>query len=166
MVFLAAIAPGLDCDILAKTLKNQGWNIVSNQESPINIPDNQALTFKRKNGYMIFTQSAYNDCLHLGDIAIAMAGTATEQFVGLGKPAFIIPGEGPQFTPSFAEAQTRLLGSSVILVQEPTDVAAEIQTLFSDPDKLHTIANNGRRRMGKPGAAKRIAECLMENFGF
>ncbi|MEO0842231.1 MAG: lipid-A-disaccharide synthase-related protein [Cyanobacteria bacterium J06643_5] len=166
LVFLAAIAPGLDCDILAKTLKNQGWNIVSNQESPINIPDNQALTFKRKNGYMIFTQSAYNDCLHLGDIAIAMAGTATEQFVGLGKPAFIIPGEGPQFTPLFAEAQTRLLGSSVILVQEPTDVAAEIQTLFSDPDKLHTIANNGRRRMGKPGAAKRIAECLMENFGF
>ncbi|MEM7712585.1 MAG: lipid-A-disaccharide synthase-related protein, partial [Cyanobacteria bacterium P01_A01_bin.68] len=115
LVFLAAIAPGLDCDILAKTLKNQGWNIVPNQESPVKIPDDQALTFKQDNGYMILTQTAYNDCLHLGDIAIAMAGTATEQFVGLGKPAFIIPGEGPQFTPAFAEAQTRLLGSSVIL---------------------------------------------------
>lgn len=164
LVFLAAIAPGLDVDILTKTLKNQGWNIVPNQESPVNIPDNQALTFKQDNGYMILTQSAYNDCLHLGDIAIAMAGTATEQFVGLGKPAFIIPGEGPQFTPGFAEAQTRLLGSSVILVKKPTDVAAEIQTLFSDPDKLHTIANNGRKRMGEAGAAKRIAECLMENW--
>ena len=164
LVFLAAIAPGLDRDTLAKTLKNQGWNIVSNQESPVKIPDDQALTFKQDNGYMILTQSAYNDCLHLGDIAIAMAGTATEQFVGLGKPAFIIPGNGPQFTPSFAEAQTRLLGSSVILVEQPTEVAAEIQTLFADPDKLHTIANNGRKRMGEPGAAKRIAECLMKNF--
>ena len=76
----------------------------------------------------------------------------------------IIPGEGPQFTPAFAEAQTRLLGSSVILVQQPTDVATEIQTLFADPDKLHLIANNGRKRMGEPGAAKRIAECLMKNF--
>ena len=164
LVFLAAIAPGLDYDILAKTLKNQGWNIVPNEESPINIPDDQALTFKQKNGYMILTQTAYNDCLHLGDIAIAMAGTATEQFVGLGKPAFIIPGEGPQFTPLFAEAQTRLLGSSVILVKKPSDVAAEIQTLFANPDRLHAIAKNGVRRMGEAGAAKRIAECLMKNW--
>jgi uncharacterized protein (TIGR03492 family) len=164
LVFLAGIAPGLDCDILAKALKNQSWNIVSNQESPIKIPDAQALTFKQKNALMILSQTAYNDCLHLGDIAIAMAGTATEQFVGLGKPAFIIPGKGPQFTPAFAEAQTRLLGCSVILVQKPTDVASEVQTLFANPDRLHAIAKNGTRRMGKPGAAKRIAQCLIEKW--
>lgn len=162
LVFLAGIAPGLDCDILAKTLKNQGWNIVPNQESPIKIPD-ETLTFEQKNAYMILTQTAYNDCLHLGDIAIAMAGTATEQFVGLGKPAFIIPGKGPQFTFAFAEAQTRLLGCSVILVEKPADVADEIKSLFANPDRLHAIAKNGARRMGKPGAAKRIAECLIGN---
>lgn len=164
LVFLAGIAPGLDCNILAKTLKNQSWNIVSNEESPIKIPDDQALTFKQKNAFIILTQTAYNDCLHLGDIAIAMAGTATEQFVGLGKPAFIIPGKGPQFTPAFAEAQTRLLGCSVILVEKPTDVASEVKTLFANPDRLHAIAKNGTRRMGNPGAAKRIAECLMERW--
>lgn len=164
LVFLAGIAPGLDCDILAKTLKNQGWNIVPNQESPMKIPDDQALTFEQKNAYMILTQTAYNDCLHLGDIAIAMAGTATEQFIGLGKPAFIVPGKGPQFTPLFAEAQTRLLGSSAILVEQPADVASEIKSLFANPDRLHAIAKNGARRMGKPGAAKRIAECLIGNW--
>lgn len=164
LVFLAGIAPGLDCDILAKTLKNQGWNIVPNQESPMKIPDDQALTFEQKNAYMILTQTAYNDCLHLGDIAIAMAGTATEQFIGLGKPAFIVPGKGPQFTFAFAEAQTRLLGSSAILVEQPTDVASEIKSLFANPDRLHAIAKNGARRMGKPGAAKRIAECLIGNW--
>lgn len=164
LVFLAGIAPGLDCDILAKTLKNQGWNIVPNQESPMKIPDDQALTFEQKNAYMILTQTAYNDCLHLGDIAIAMAGTATEQFIGLGKPAFIVPGKGPQFTFAFAEAQTRLLGSSAILVEQPADVASEIKSLFANPDRLHAIAKNGARRMGKPGAAKRIAECLMKNW--
>ncbi len=163
LIFLAGIAPGLDCDILAKTLKNQGWNIVPNKESPIKIPDDP-LTFRQKNAYMVLTQTAYNDCLHLGDIAIAMAGTATEQFVGLGKPAFIIPGEGPQFTPAFAEAQTRLLGCSVILVNKSADVASEVQTLFANPDRLHAIAKNGARRMGKPGAAKRIAEYLIENW--
>lgn len=163
LVFLAGIAPGLDCDILAKTLKNQGWNIVPNQESPMKIPD-ETLTFEQKDAHMILTQTAYNDCLHLGDIAIAMAGTATEQFIGLGKPAFIVPGKGPQFTFAFAEAQTRLLGSSAILVEQPTDVASEIKSLFANPDRLHAIAKNGARRMGKPGAAKRIAECLIGNW--
>ena len=163
LVFLAGIAPGLDCDILAKTLKNH-WHIVPNEESPIKIPDDQALTFKQKNAYLVLTQTAYNDCLHLGDIAIAMAGTATEQFVGLGKPAFIVPGEGPQFTPLFAEAQSRLLGSSVILVKNPADVAVEIKTLLANPDRLYAIAKNGDRRMGKPGAAQRIAEFLMKNW--
>ena len=160
VVFLAGIAPGLDCDILAKTL-NQGWNIVSNQESPIKIPG-EPLTFKQKNAYIILTQTEYNDCLHLGDIAIAMAGTATEQFVGLGKPAIIIPGNGPQFTPAFAEAQSRLLGSSVILVEKPGDVADQIKTLFENPDRLHMISKNGVLRMGEPGAAQRIAECLLK----
>ena len=65
---------------------------------------------------MILTQTAYADCLQGAEAAIAMAGTATEQFVGLGKPAFTTPGAGPQFTPTFAQLQTRLLGPSVILV--------------------------------------------------
>ena len=42
-----------------------------------------------------------------------MAGTATEQAIGLGKPVIQIEGKGPQFTKSFAEAQRRLLGKYV-----------------------------------------------------
>lgn len=162
ILFLAGIAPGLDSNILTETLKIQGWHLVANESSPVHIPDPQALTFKQKNAWMILSQNNYNDCLHLGDFAIAMAGTATEQFVGLGKPAIIIPGYGPQFTPAFAEAQSRLLGCSVILAQQPEDVASEVKAFFANPDKLHAIAKNGVRRMGKPGAAKRIAESLMD----
>ena len=100
-----------------------------------------------------------------GDCAIAMAGTATEQFISLGNPAFIIPGAGPQFTPAFAEAQTRLLGESVILVAQAQDVGAEMQRLLAQPDRLGSIAHNGLLRMGIPGAAKRIAACLVERIG-
>jgi uncharacterized protein (TIGR03492 family) len=97
-------------------------------------------------------------------MAIAMAGTATEQFVGLGKPAITFPGIGPQFTYAFAEAQTRLLGSSLILVDRPSQVADAVQSLLRDPDRLQLIAENGLRRMGKPGAARRIAACLLERL--
>jgi uncharacterized protein (TIGR03492 family) len=94
-----------------------------------------------------------------------MAGTATEQFISLGKPAFTIPGKGPQFTPAFAEDQTRLLGESIILVPNPHDVGLEIQRVLNQPDGLQIMARNGLLRMGTPGAAKRIAECLMTVMG-
>lgn len=57
--------------------------------------------------------SQFADCLHVCVGGLAMAGTATEQLVGLGKPVVTIPGQGPQFNFRFAEAQQRLLGKSV-----------------------------------------------------
>jgi uncharacterized protein (TIGR03492 family) len=91
-----------------------------------------------------------------------MTGTGTEQFVGLGKPAITLPGAGPQFTPAFAEAQTRLLGPSVTLVQQPAEVVSAVQALLQAPDRLQLIAANGRHRLGPSGAAARIADRLRQ----
>ena len=162
MIFLGAIAPGLDCSILSQTLHIQGWR--PSTESPIPISDPDSLIFKQKNAYFILTQQAYNDCLQWGDLAIAMAGTATEQFIGLGKPAIAIPGNGPQYNAGFAEAQSRLLGPSLALVKQPSQVLPAIQSLLKNPDLLHEIAKNGTQRMGSAGAARRIAECLQERL--
>jgi uncharacterized protein (TIGR03492 family) len=165
LVLLGAIYKSIDCNILSNTLTSQGWRRTSLEELPFKFSDTNALTFKQKNAYLVLTQNAYNDCLHMGDMAIAMAGTATEQFVGLGKPAFTIPGSGPQFTPAFAEAQSRLLGDSIILVEQPANMGQQVQNLFAYPDKLHVIAKNGLRRMGFEGAAQRIAQCIIDKLG-
>lgn len=162
MIFLGAIAPGLDCGILSQSLHIQGWRLCD--QSPLQIPDPDSLTFKQKNAYLILTQAAYNECLHWGDLAIAMAGTATEQFIGLGKPAIAIPGGGPQYNAAFAEAQSRLLGISLTLVNQPSQVLPAMQSLLKNPDLLHDIAKNGLQRMGLAGAAQRIAECLQERL--
>ncbi|MGG6293299.1 lipid-A-disaccharide synthase-related protein [Leptolyngbya sp. AN02str] len=151
--FFGAIAPSIDWEPLKQALVTYGWQATADSN-----------TFIRTNASLTLTPH-FGDCLHLADLAIAMAGTATEQFVGLGKPAIIFPGEGPQFTPAFAEAQTRLLGPSVILVEQPSRTAQVVSDLLQDPDRLHLIAENGQRRMGKPGAAARIAECLRSRLG-
>jgi uncharacterized protein (TIGR03492 family) len=166
LLFLAAIAPGLDLEPLREVLAIQGWRQQTSADSvnQLLIADPTALTFTQKNATLMLTQHAFNDCLHQADLAIAMAGTATEQFVGLGKPAITIPGQGPQFTPAFAEAQSRHLGPSIIPVNQPDQVAKAIQSLLNDPDRLQLIADNGPRRMGAPGAARRIANCLMEHL--
>jgi uncharacterized protein (TIGR03492 family) len=156
LLLLGAIASSLELPPLQQALQAQGW-----RQQPA-APD---LKFVQHSATLVLTQSAFEDCLHQADFAIAMSGTATEQFVGLGKPAVILPGEGPQFTPAFAEAQTRLLGPSAILVKQPTKVADTIEALLQDPDRLQLINENGRRRMGKPGAAQRIAKVLMAELG-
>ncbi|NET74280.1 MAG: hypothetical protein F6K62_26160 [Sphaerospermopsis sp. SIO1G2] len=163
IVFLGAIAPSLDPEILSQTLGTMGWQ--QQDQCNLKVTDPQAMFFQFKNATLILSQQSYNEFLHWGDVAIAMAGTATEQYIGLGKPAIAIPGKGPQYNPAFAEAQSRLLGSSLILIDQPNQVFPTIQTLLQDSDLLQDITENGIKRMGRPGAAKRIAECLQSLFG-
>jgi uncharacterized protein (TIGR03492 family) len=162
IIFLAAIAPGLSIEPFQNYLLTKGWQFASLATVSLPFQNSQASIFTQKNASLIITQNAYRECLNLADIAIAMAGTATEQFVGLGKPVITMSGKGPQFTDAFAEAQTRLLGCSVMLVERPEQVAEQIQLVLNNRDLRQQIATNGRQRMGTAGAAKRIANCLQQ----
>jgi uncharacterized protein (TIGR03492 family) len=175
--FLAAIAPTLELDLFSASLQASGWqpqplaapsiSLLANSIYPSTGDQSQQsdiLCFRRHKTRLLLVPNGFGDCLHLAEFAIAMAGTATEQFVGLGKPAIMIPGDGPQFTPAFAESYTRLLGISAILVEQPQDVSPMLQSLLQQPGKLRQIADSGRHRMGKPGASERIAQCLLQRL--
>ena len=147
---LAAIAPSLNLSAFKDELVLEEWTPLAGQYP----------TLSCNNVLLVLTQDAFAECLHLADCAIATAGTATEQMVGLGKPAFTFPGQGPQFTRTFAEVQSRLLGPSVTLMPDPEAVGAAMQTCLHDSQRLHQIAENGRHRMGQAGAAGRMAMVL------
>ncbi|MGD1711886.1 lipid-A-disaccharide synthase-related protein [Dapis sp. BLCC M172] len=182
-LFLGAIAPNLDLEPFSTLLKSYHWRAereikTQTQSSILQMPtDNPQPTFfsgegsihfplklisPNRNASIILNQQAFAEFVHRGDLAIAMAGTATEQFVGLGKPAIAIPGNGPQFTSAFAEAQSRLLGISLIVVKHPREVAGVVKSLLDNSDQRQLITQNGFRRMGKSGASQRIANFLME----
>jgi hypothetical protein len=163
--FLAAIAPSLSLEPLKLALLTQEWQEINMNLVDIPINDSQAISFEKSNAKLFLSQQAYGDCLYLSDMAIAMAGTATEQFVGLGKPMFSLSGEGPQFTPKFAKRQTYLLGQSVMLVTNLGEIGHELNSVLNSPEKRQAIAENGKKRLGKPGAAARIANCLREIWG-
>ncbi|KAG0629606.1 hypothetical protein M758_1G116400 [Ceratodon purpureus] len=115
------------------------------------------VAFEKGNAVIILIRGNFNDVAHWADAGIAMAGTATEQLVGQGKPVFTIPGEGPQFTAAFADAQSRLLGESVVLESNTKELARRMKDVLSNADELLRIANNGRMRMGAPGASSSIS---------
>lgn len=154
--FCGAIAPALELKPFVVQARTQGWQVKSQQpQTVVLIQDERTLTL---------TQERHREFFQGADIAIAMAGTATEQFVGLGKPVVIFSGAGPQFTFAFAEAQSRLLGCSILLVDSPQEAGKAIAEVINDQPLLKRIASNGQRRLGTAGAASRIAACLQKTL--
>jgi uncharacterized protein (TIGR03492 family) len=164
LIFLAAIAPFLSLEPFTQQLLKENWQQKERKSVELPIHDLKALFFTKSKTQLFLTQNAYSDYLNIADLAIAMAGTATEQFVGLGKPAIAMAGSGPQYTRQFAKNQERLLGISLRLVNNPRQVAPAMKKLLQEPDLWQLIAENGKVRLGPAGAASRIVECLKEKL--
>lgn len=117
-----------------------------------------------------YTTKAFADILVQSSIVVGMAGTAIEQAVGLGKPVIQIPGNGPQFTYHFAEAQMRLLGDSVQTIgrcASPhviTEAAQAIHRTLADQEYLKRCHINGLERVGQPGGSIAIARIFYERM--
>ncbi|WP_121970938.1 lipid-A-disaccharide synthase-related protein [Leptolyngbya sp. BC1307] len=150
LTLLAAIAPSLSLHKLQAYLSD--WQFI-----PGAYP-----AYTRQTATIVLISDAYNDCLDQAEIAIATAGTAAEQFVGLGKPVITLPGKGPQFTPAFATVQAKMLGPSVQMIDDLEQVGMAIAQIMRDPDRLRMIDQNGKQRMGESGAGDRIAQQLTQ----
>lgn len=114
---------------------------------------------------------AFADILHQCDLVVGMAGTAIEQAVGLGKPIIQIPGAGPQFTYTFAEAQMRLLGSSIQTIgTKPatadtiSQAAQAIYRTLEDREYLAQCRQNGLERIGGAGGGDAMARIFADRF--
>jgi uncharacterized protein (TIGR03492 family) len=158
--FIGAIPTPLDFDRLAQTATSLGWH----RAEPLPGCDIPHCCLALGQSHLLLVKQAFSDALHLSDMAIAMAGTATEQCVGFGKPVITFPGNGPQFTWAFAEAQSRLLGPSIHFVENPAQVAATVVKLQQQPERLALYRHNGQARMGQPGSAARIAQQLQRKL--
>jgi uncharacterized protein (TIGR03492 family) len=114
---------------------------------------------------------AFNDIVCGTTVVIGMAGLAVAQAVAIGKAVIQIPGDGPQFTYAFAEAENRMLGPSVqtIGTGPATDATLQeaahcLQKTLENTDYLQACEKNGRERLGIPGASHRIAEFVVQQL--
>ena len=96
--------------------------------------------------------------------ALATAGTATEQLVGLGIPALSIPGPGPQFKAGFARRQSRLLGGSVLPCHTAQQAAERLALLLKEPGLRQQLGRIGRQRMGGAGGSARLAALVEQRL--
>ncbi|MEH2446497.1 MAG: lipid-A-disaccharide synthase-related protein [Nostoc sp.] len=166
--FRTALIPDL-MEQLDDIAKSQGWQLtqgILTYSLPGNSADKSAIVEVR------CYSDAFSDILCYSTLVIGMAGLAVEQAVAIGKPIIQIPGEGPQFTYQFAEAQTRLLGISAQTIgTKPAtpeilkQAAQRVVETLQDSEYLIKCKENGPERFGPRGASERIARLLLTYLG-
>ena len=68
------------------------------------------------------------------------------------------PGEAPDKMHWYRMRQKRLLEDALlVLPAEPARFAEDVVRLIDDPQRMRHMADVGRERMGKPGAAATVA---------
>lgn len=160
----AALVPAMTQQHLQQLADNAGW-----QRSP----DGTRLTWR--SCQVALRQGQFAALLQQADLVVSMAGTASEQAVGLGLPVVQLVGAGPQFTAGFAEAQRRLLGQGVVCAPGQPGAAATLSaTAVLICDLLSQLRHRGRQaalrarldglaqeRIGPAGGSVRMSEAIL-----
>ncbi|QPN60324.1 hypothetical protein H8F24_02370 [Synechococcus sp. CBW1002] len=165
----AALVQHLDSERLAALAQRLGWQLQGSADQP------QGLWMQREELRLELGWDRFASLLRQSDLVLAMAGTATEQAVGLGKPVLQLAGQGPQFTEGFAEAQRRLLGPGVVCapgeagmldtLRASAALAARLLEELADAERgaqwrrqLHQL---GLERIGEAAGTQRMAAAIM-----
>ena len=104
----------------------------------------------------------FGDVLNCSKVIIGTSGMANEQAVGLGKPVVAFSGKGAQITKRFLRVQRKLLGGAVFIVESNGSAVAEkVCFLLHHPEELRKVKKVGEERMGRGGAAEKIARLIL-----
>ena len=135
------------------------------------LPTNGALILVNKAHRISLRRGQFASVVQASNLVMSMAGTAAEQAVGLAKPVLQLAGAGPQFTSSFAEAQRRLLGTTVFCAEgipgEPSTLDATarmalqlLERSCSDQRLQRQCQQQAEERLGSMGGAGRMAAAI------
>jgi uncharacterized protein (TIGR03492 family) len=148
---------------LGRVLLPSGWSWQEPTEQE-HLLSAERVAVKGKARVVMFRR-AFVGCLHHASVVLGTAGTANEQAVGLGIPVVSFPTHGPQFTELFARAQQRLLGEAVLLEEaEPARLANALRRAHGHQSWRDAAVKAGLERIGKSGAAKKIAKDMSEQL--
>ncbi len=164
--FDMALVDSLTKNDLVKLVDKYGWDIQN-----LSLNDN---SFALVNKYcqVFIHRNSFASVLQSSDIFLCMAGTAAEQAIGLAKPVIQLPGDGPQFTNNFAEAQRRLLGPTILCAQrknvkklniyvDTANLILEIRgRYFADSNFRDLCKKEAKLRLGNEGGTKKIAKSI------
>ena len=156
LVILLPLSINADIFKIKSLLINKGFLKEKNFEFMVG----EDSVWKNKNKYILLGKSTFKEWANMACVGLSNAGTATEQITGLGVPSISFPGDGPQFTKSFAKRQSRLLGGSILVCDNQKTLLHNLENLLNDKDCRSKQVKIGMKRMGKSGASEKIVDYI------
>ena len=134
------------------------------KQSKVNFMVGEDSVWRNKEKYILIGKGKFNLWANMAIVGLSNAGTATEQLAGLGVPSLSLPGNGPQFTKSFAKRQSRLLGGSVLVCVNKKMLIRRLILLLNKENHRLEQSKIGKERMGRNGASQRIVDSINCNL--
>lgn len=143
-----ALAPGIEPEMLAAAAGLHWKPPTSENEADLGRLIGHGLEFHLARG-------SVGSILETADVVLSLAGTATWQAVGMGKP--VVSTVSPNARRKRLRDEAALTGPArQVCGADPEEVARAVSALLSDPADRARRGAIGRQRMGPPGAIDAI----------
>jgi uncharacterized protein (TIGR03492 family) len=107
----------------------------------------------------------FGTAINLAHLVIGQAGTGNEQAAGLGKPVISFDSEGKNPPGRVRARQKGQLGDSISIVHgDPESIAGKAIEILKDKKLYKQMSETGINRLGPPGAARKMADYILENM--
>ena len=160
LIILLPLSLNANVQQVENCLKNKGFS----KQNKIKFFIEEDSVWQMKKKSILIGKGTFAKWASMAVVGLANAGTATEQIAGLGVPSCSIPGDGPQFTKSFAKRQSRLLGGSVLVCKNKKMLLHNLNLLLNQKEYRYKEVQCGMKRMGKSGASEKIVNYITLNL--
>jgi len=158
--FVMAVADSIPVPSLFKDAEQDGWTLKEGNKA-----QGALYVLSRDSLSIAVSQGVFGDVLVRAAIVVGQAGTGNEQAVGMGKPVVTFESSGKKSLGWYRMRQKGLLGDSISVVDKDDErIAMEAFSILSDEDRYRQMERIGHERMGPPGAADRMASCILERL--
>jgi len=143
-----ALAPGIEPEMLAEAA-GLHWHPPTSEKG--------ADLGRLVGGELVFhlARGSLGNLLETADVVLSLAGTATWQAIGLGKPV-VSTLSAPTRRKRLRDEAALTGPARQVCSADPEEVAGALTTLLSDPGERARRGAIGRRQMGSPGAIDAI----------
>jgi uncharacterized protein (TIGR03492 family) len=149
-----SVARGLDPARFAAAAEAAGWSATRSGENPI------PFTLSADGCERVRAWSGpLGPLLQRVEVVLGQAGTANEAAAAAGVPVVAFESARGSKAAWYRQRQRGLLGDALtVLPARVDDAVAGLKALLDDPARRAHMSSEGRRRMGPPGGAARIAQ--------
>ncbi len=149
-----SVARGLDPERFAAVAQRGGWNVSRADDAAI--PFSLAIDGRER---VRAWRGPLGPVLARSALVLGQAGTANEAAAAAGVPVVAFEDDRASAATWYRRRQRGLLGDALAVLPATRDAAAAgVRALLGDAARRARMADLGRRRMGPPGGARRIAE--------